>query len=79
MVGSGARLVAYLIDLFLLILVCFLLGMVIGVLAPASDPEQVSSVFNLIGTLIFWVYCANLESGHRQRHGGQARDGAQSV
>lgn len=77
--GFWRRLLAYAIDLLLLGLVFAVIGLVIGVAAPGTDFERLEPAFNLLGMLVFWVYCANMESGPTQATIGKRAMGLRVV
>lgn len=64
--GFWRRLAAYGIDIGLLAVLFFGIGMVIGIFAPGADAQELEAAFNALGLLVFWVYNANMESGPRQ-------------
>jgi uncharacterized RDD family membrane protein YckC len=64
--GFWRRLLAYLIDIFLLCVLFFLVGSVVAVVAPNAPESFTGALFNLVGILVFWVYYANCESGPHQ-------------
>lgn len=64
--GFWRRLFAYLLDLLLTSVVFFILGMVIGYVAPNINTSSTEVAFNLLAILITWIYFANSESGIHQ-------------
>lgn len=64
--GFWRRLAAYGIDIGLLALLFFGIGIVVGIVAPGADAKELEAAFNALGVLVFWVYYANMESGPRQ-------------
>ncbi len=64
--GFWRRLFAYLLDLLLVTAVFFVIGLIIGIVAPNISESIVEAVFNIVGVLAMWIYFANSESGSHQ-------------
>lgn len=69
-VGFWPRLLAYIIDLFAVMVVGFVVGFFIGLFFPnfvtTTSEDKLDSIFNVIGLLICWLYFSILESSSWQ-------------
>jgi len=64
--GFWLRLVAYIIDIIVLMGASFVLGLFLGIIAPDIVGLESEGVWNVLGIGIAWIYYASMESSSKQ-------------